>query len=49
MLEQEDASTIFQQDNWLRSEGGGGGGKTCVMADGKVIEKGGVNFSPCSR
>lgn len=31
------------EDNWQRP--GGGGGKTRTMANGKIIEKGGVNFS----
>ena len=33
----------FQQDSWQREEGGGG--RSRVIADGKVFEKGGVNFS----
>ncbi|MBU2884248.1 oxygen-dependent coproporphyrinogen oxidase [Gilvimarinus agarilyticus] len=33
----------FQQDEWRRPEGGGG--RSRVLADGAVIEKGGVNFS----
>lgn len=33
----------FTEDNWERSEGGGG--RTRVLEDGKLIEKGGVNFS----
>lgn len=33
----------FIQDDWQRE--GGGGGRTRVIADGAVIEKGGVNFS----
>jgi coproporphyrinogen III oxidase len=33
----------FHQDNWERP--GGGGGRTRVLEGGKVIEKGGVNFS----
>lgn len=33
----------FRQDEWRRPEGGGG--RTRVLADGAVIEKGGVNFS----
>ena len=36
----------FEQDVWTRDEGPlGGGGKTRVLAEGKYIEKGGVNFS----
>ncbi len=33
----------FQEDNWQRKEGGGG--RSRVIADGEVFEKGGVNFS----
>ena len=33
----------FREDAWVREEGGGG--RSRVMADGAVIEKGGVNFS----
>ncbi len=42
-LEQEDGGACFQQDEWQRP--GGGGGRTRVLANGAVIEKGGVNFS----
>lgn len=42
-LEQEDGSTPFIQDEWQHAEGGGG--LTCVLAGGEVIEKTGVNFS----
>jgi len=42
-LEEEDGGATFQQDQWQRP--GGGGGRTRVLANGKVIEKGGVNFS----
>lgn len=42
-LEIEDASGKFNTENWERP--GGGGGVTRLMVDGKVIEKGGVNFS----
>jgi len=42
-LEQIDGKAIFIEDNWERTEGGGG--KTRVMADGNVFEKGGVNTS----
>ncbi len=41
-LEAEDGST-FLEDEWTRAEGGGG--RTRVMAEGALIEKGGVNFS----
>ncbi|MFW5882933.1 MAG: coproporphyrinogen III oxidase, partial [Verrucomicrobiota bacterium] len=33
----------FHEDAWERPEGGGG--RTRVLADGQLIEKGGVNFS----
>lgn len=42
-LEKEDGSGRFQEDEWERS--GGGGGRSRVLAEGTVIEKGGVNFS----
>ncbi|KAF1833150.1 coproporphyrinogen III oxidase [Decorospora gaudefroyi] len=35
--------TKFKIDTWQRAEGGGG--ITCVLQDGKVFEKGGVNTS----
>jgi coproporphyrinogen III oxidase len=33
----------FHADKWVRQEGGGG--KTCILQDGNVFEKAGVNFS----
>lgn len=42
-LEEADGSAKFIEDKWERPEGGGG--KTRVIADGAVIEKGGVNTS----
>ena len=42
-LENADGEGKFISDHWKRS--GGGGGITRVIANGKVIEKGGVNFS----
>lgn len=42
-LEQADGSAIFKEDRWTRAEGGGG--KTRIIQQGNVIEKGGVNFS----
>ncbi|KYP14339.1 oxygen-dependent coproporphyrinogen oxidase [Flavihumibacter sp. CACIAM 22H1] len=42
-LEAADGFATFQEDAWSRPEGGGG--KTRVIAQGKVIEKGGVNTS----
>jgi coproporphyrinogen III oxidase len=42
-LEKADGKGKFHEDNWQRE--GGGGGKSRVIQDGKVIEKGGVMFS----
>ncbi len=42
-LEQEDGKGKFEEDNWVREEGGGG--RTRIIQNGNVIEKGGVNFS----
>lgn len=42
-LEAADGKTRFQQDDWSRTEGGGG--RTRVIRDGGIFEKGGVNFS----
>lgn len=42
-LEVADGSAKFREDAWDRP--GGGGGRTRVIADGAVFEKGGVNFS----
>ncbi len=42
-LEAEDGEAHFKEDNWTRAEGGGG--RTRVIQNGGVIEKGGVNFS----
>jgi coproporphyrinogen III oxidase len=40
----EDGSNIrFLWDEWTREEGGGG--VSCVLQDGKVFEKAGVNIS----
>ena len=44
-LGQEDGSA-WHEDNWTRPEGGGG--RSRVIADGTLIEKGGVNFSHVS-
>lgn len=43
MAEQEEAGSLFIEDNWQHKEGGGG--ITRVIQEGKVFEKGGVNFS----
>lgn len=42
-LEQSDGKAKFIEDKWERE--GGGGGKTRVIANGNVFEKGGVNTS----
>ncbi|MDH5544706.1 MAG: oxygen-dependent coproporphyrinogen oxidase [Gammaproteobacteria bacterium] len=42
-LEQEDGEAKFVEDAWTREEGGGG--RTRIIADGAVLEKGGVAFS----
>lgn len=42
-LEELDGQAVFHEDNWRREEGGGG--RTRVISQGKVFEKGGVNFS----
>lgn len=42
-LEQSDGKAKFLEDAWQRPEGGGG--KTRVIANGNVFEKGGVNTS----
>src|ERR1051326_795380 len=42
-LEQLDDAAKFKEDLWQRE--GGGGGRTRVIQNGKVFEKGGVNFS----
>ncbi len=42
-LEQMDGKAVFREDRWDRAEGGGG--RTRVIANGSVFEKGGVNTS----
>jgi len=42
-LEAEDGGARFVEDQWQREEGGGG--RSRVITNGAVIEKGGVNFS----
>jgi len=48
-LEKADGLATFKEDLWERPEGGGG--RTRIIKEGKVLEKGGVNFSavfgPC--
>ncbi len=41
-----DGGKSFAQDSWTREEGGGG--RSRVLVDGTIIEKGGVNFSHVS-
>ncbi|MFT5905118.1 MAG: coproporphyrinogen III oxidase [Cryomorphaceae bacterium] len=38
-----DGKSEFQEESWVREEGGGG--RSRVLTDGGVFEKGGVNFS----
>ncbi|WP_233244171.1 oxygen-dependent coproporphyrinogen oxidase [Brumimicrobium oceani] len=42
-LETLDGKAKFHEDNWVREEGGGG--RTRILSEGEIIEKGGVNFS----
>ncbi|MAD96005.1 MAG: oxygen-dependent coproporphyrinogen oxidase [Flavobacteriaceae bacterium] len=42
-LEKIDGEAVFQEDLWQREEGGGG--RTRVIENGAVFEKGGVNIS----
>lgn len=42
-LAEEDGGKAFEVDEWQREQGGGG--KSCVMADGDVFESAGINFS----
>ncbi len=42
-LREVDTKAAFRRDAWDRP--GGGGGVSAVLADGGVVEKGGVNFS----
>lgn len=45
-LEQADGQSKFIEENWTRAEGGGG--RTRIIKEGNVIEKGGVLFSAVS-
>ncbi|WP_353259011.1 oxygen-dependent coproporphyrinogen oxidase [Prochlorothrix hollandica] len=45
-LEAVDGKGKFRQDQWERSEGGGG--RSRVMRNGNIFEQGGVNFSEVS-
>jgi coproporphyrinogen III oxidase len=42
-LEQADGEAAFTEDKWTREEGGGG--RSRIITDGAVLEKGGVGFS----
>jgi coproporphyrinogen III oxidase len=42
-IERMDGKTFFQEDQWNREEGGGG--YTCTIKEGAILEKGGVAFS----
>ena len=42
-IEAEDGRSRFRSDRWQRP--GGGGGLTCVISDGAIFEKAGVNTS----
>jgi len=42
-LETADGGATFREDLWTHE--GGGGGRTCVITGGRVLEKGGVAFS----
>lgn len=42
-LEQLDGQATFEEELWERD--GGGGGRTRVIQNGNILEKGGVNFS----
>jgi coproporphyrinogen III oxidase len=42
-LEQEDGQASFREDRWQREAGGGG--RSRVLSEGALFEKGGVNFS----
>lgn len=45
-LEREDGKAKFKTDEWQRHpDKKGGGGKTCIISNGNVFEKGGVNTS----
>lgn len=44
-LEQTDGKAKFREDQWERAEGKGGGGKTRIIQNGNIFEKGGVNTS----
>jgi len=39
----EGLDSPFRKDSWTRAEGGGG--TSCILEEGKVFERGGVNLS----
>ena len=43
-IELLDGGTVFEQDHWSRDDQRGNG-VTCIISNGNVFEKGGVNFS----
>jgi coproporphyrinogen III oxidase len=43
VLQAEDGQASFKEDSWVREEGGGG--RSRVITEGGIFEKGGVNFS----
>ncbi len=43
VLQTEDGQASFKEDSWARE--GGGGGRSRVITEGGIFEKGGVNFS----
>src|SRR5665213_1281939 len=45
-LELIDGKSVFEEELWQRE--GGGGGRTRVIQNGNIFEKGGVNFSAVS-
>ena len=45
-LEKLDGKASFKEDKWDRPEGGGG--RSRIIKNGNLIEKGGVNFSAVS-
>ena len=44
-LEKADGKALFKTDEWERAGGEGGGGRTRVIENGEIFEKGGVNTS----
>lgn len=42
-LEKLDGQAVFEEELWRRE--GGGGGRTRIIQNGNILEKGGVNFS----